>query len=354
MKLALLGDIAFLNENILGGGWESRLAEVSDVLSRYDCVIANLETPLTSGKRTFVCKGMHLKSDTRAIPILKALHVTAVSLANNHAYDFGGDGLRETIRALDDADIAFFGVDGKVFQAGSGDDRITAHGFCCYSTNGAGYARVTGQKGITALTRENVTMALEADRMSNRFSILSLHWGDEYSNWPNARQVALLEDLAMKYDFLVHGHHAHVVQGVQRIGGSLAAYNLGNFHFDECVSPVVKGLVIRQSEANRQSFILEAEIRNGRVASFRTIGLYNSDRAMERKDISPFLDEIGGQISFCTESAYRKRAQEEILAEKRSNLNPRNLLWLMRKMNYYSIGAKIASYSNKRKYERAF
>jgi poly-gamma-glutamate synthesis protein (capsule biosynthesis protein) len=59
--------------------------------------------------------------------------------------------------------------------------------------------------------------------------MLSLHWGDEYRHSPNQQQEDLGPRLLRSPDVdLIIGHHAHVVQPIDRVGGEWLVYGLGN------------------------------------------------------------------------------------------------------------------------------
>ena len=59
--------------------------------------------------------------------------------------------------------------------------------------------------------------------------ILSIHWGMEHYNEPSVPQLDLAQRLTEETGIdLVIGHHAHVVQPIQKVGGTWIAYSLGN------------------------------------------------------------------------------------------------------------------------------
>lgn len=86
---------------------------------------------------------MHLRSDIENGTILKELGINAVSLANNHVYDFGRKGVEETISELDRLNILWYGIDGKTVYTEVCGQKIALSGFCCYSTNGVNYKKKT-------------------------------------------------------------------------------------------------------------------------------------------------------------------------------------------------------------------
>ena len=69
-------------------------------------------------------------------------------------------GLEDTIAALNEAGIRYYGVNGKSETVVVKGESLTFHGYCCYSANGAHYAAKAEQKGIHALTKKRVKHAL--------------------------------------------------------------------------------------------------------------------------------------------------------------------------------------------------
>ena len=62
--------------------------------------------------------------------------------------------------------------------------------------------------------------------------LVSLHWGDEYVEYPSLAQMRFARRLVEAGADIIVGHHPHVVQGVERYRGAVIAYSLGNFVFD--------------------------------------------------------------------------------------------------------------------------
>lgn len=352
MKVSLLGDIAFLEESTLDGSWEKIISNVSPIVKSCDLAIANLETPLTSKTKTSVCKGMHLKSDSRTCNILQALGVEYVSLANNHIFDFGFSSLRDTTDTLSSRGIKYFGLSGS--NEIVVDNEISIHGFCCYSTNAAGMSKKEGDGLVVPLTRENVELALEQDARRGLLSILCFHWGDEYSHYPNARQIKFVEEITALYPCIIQGHHAHVVQGIQEVNGSAVFYNQGNFYFDKCISPVNEKLVIEQSEETRRSYLAILDIQNGRLVSQSIVGVENAGSALEVCDIDAELSHYSDHVRDMLLPEVAQVLNEKRYALRSENHPSHDIKWLASKLNYYSIGAKLKSYINDSLYKKAF
>ncbi|MDF2943780.1 MAG: hypothetical protein K0S01_2638 [Herbinix sp.] len=354
MKIAFLGDIALIgryditqNENV-----KERLEVIANKLLEYDYVIANLESPLTDKTTSIIPKSMHLRTPVVNVELLNYLHINAVSLANNHLFDFGKKGLEDTINALESHDVEWFGANSKNLLKEFNGEKICFSGFCCYSTNGTGYIEENNKIGINTLTYDNIIQQLEKDKNNKAFSILSFHWGTEHTNYPKYDHIRLAETIAMKKNSLICGHHPHIIQGVQKINDSLIAYSLGNFLFDDSTS--IKGnFTIKQNENNKKSFIFEVDINESKVSNCKYHGFKDGEGGFVFFDINTELQQISEPLEKIDDiTAYetkRKEQFDEIILEK---FGKHNLKWILNRLNYYSIGARILAIFRNKKYLR--
>ena len=354
MKIAFLGDIALIGKYDLTKNprAKNRLNIMAEKLAEYDYVIANLESPLTNEDKTMVCKSMHLKTPTVNVELLKYLHIDAVSLANNHSYDFGKKGLFETMKTLDNNGIEWFGVNSKHLIKEINGEKISISGFCCYSTNGTGYIKKNKNEGINPLTYDNVVTQLGIDRDNKAFSIFSFHWGDEHTNYPKFEHISLANKIANKKDVLIWGHHPHIIQGIQKINNSIVAYSLGNFLFDDYVS-ITGNYILKQSPDNKKTFILSVEIENGLIVSQEYYGIKDEEGGFVFFNIESELNEISKQLN-CIDDVdiYEKIRRLQIRKVHYRKFGKRNIKWLMSRLNYYSIGAYITARYRKKKYRK--
>ncbi|MDC0801309.1 CapA family protein [Clostridium paraputrificum] len=355
MKIAFLGDIGIFPWGLIGTDWKNNLYEIKKKLMEYDLVVANLETPITNLNRTIECKGIHLKSDSNVIDILKYLNIKVVNLANNHICDYGLRGMQDTIDILEQNNIKYFGINNKSLKMEVCGERISFHGFSCFSTNGTRYINLKqNRNGVCSLNKKDVETVLFKDLNEDYYSILSFHWGDEYSNLPNQKQVDFMHELALKYKFIVHGHHAHVMQGIESVKNNLIAYNLGNFCFDECRSQVNSKLKIKQTEENQESYILSVEIMDKQIFTWSTEGIkYKNNRIIPNNN-NEKINYLSNLIKDCDKEWYKEESQKLISKQRCNNCAKHNFKWLISKMNYYSIGALILSYINDFKYKKSF
>lgn len=351
MKIAFLGDVALLgqfditkNENVA-----ESIKYLKKVLEKYDYVVANLESPLTNRKKTLVCKSMHLRSAIPNVRVLKELGIRAVSLANNHMYDYGRKGLKDTISTLEQAGIDWYGVDGKDLEICIKEEKIIFSGFCCYSTNGEGYRKKQG-KGINLLNADDVFEQLQRDESKKAFSVLSIHWGIEHTNYPAREHMNLANKLACRKSLLLHGHHPHVIQGITDIGNSTIAYSLGNALFDEAES-ITGNFKLGLNEENRRSFVLGLNIEKGKIINRVIHGFYISEHGIQAYDIEKELTAISEKLTCIDDievyEQMRQKQYQTVIGEK---FGKRDFKWLVNRLNYYSIVAKFMAILRKKNY----
>jgi hypothetical protein len=153
-----------------------------------------------------------------------------MSLANNHAFDFGPQGQGQTVRALRERDVAVTGRPGEIAVLRRGGVRIAFVGF-------APYRWANDVRDLEAVT----SMVRAAGRRADVIVVLA-HLGGEGSDQmhvPAGREVAMGEDRGDTRAFahaavdagadLVLASGPHVLRGIERRRGRVIAYSLGNF-----------------------------------------------------------------------------------------------------------------------------
>jgi poly-gamma-glutamate synthesis protein (capsule biosynthesis protein) len=343
MKIAFLGDTAFFGKfstlNDQKDNIFKRFEAVKEVLKNFDFVVANLETPLTECKKTCTGKSAYIKGVPEDVELLKYIGVTHVTLANNHIFDYTGKGFEDTISNLKKAGIKLFGVNGISCIEKIDENEICFHGFCCYSTNARGFAEKNKSYGVNVLDFENTKKVLETDKQNNRLSILSVHWGEEHVNYPNRYHIDFARDLAKEYSFMLHGHHPHVVQGIEQIKDSLIAYSLGNFCFDDVYTKKSSKPLIKLSENNRTTFILSVEVKQNKIVEHKCIPLYIGDEKIEMTDPCKFeknMQEYSAALN-SEKFSYIEKRQKLLSAYLNSRKRMRNLKWYLKRLNLESV-----------------
>ena len=340
MRIAFLGDIALIGKyDTKQMGQESvyaRLNWAKTILQDCDYVIANLETPLTNVIKTNEPKSMPLRSDTSNVKVLNYLGINAVSLANNHVYDYGEKGLVETIRTLEENGIDYFGIDGKQLLIEAA--RISIQGFCCYTANGWHYNTLPGNGRLNTLTDKAVEEFCTLVKSSGYYPIIVPHWGEENTHYPQSEHVFIAQHIIESGKCSIVGHHPHVPQGVLLEENGICAFSLGNFLFDDCYSPK-NGMRVVQTVDNKKGFILVLDINEGKLIDHKIIPYCDLENGLEYdSDGSRIIEEYSQTIR----SQYGKPEYERIRQEEQQNarirrLGKRDIKWLVNHLNYNSV-----------------
>lgn len=355
MKIAFVGDIALIGKYDLMKNpcAKSSLEEIAKFLKGYDYVIGNLESPLTDRTWSTIPKSMHLRSPKVNVELLKFININIVSLANNHSYDFGRKGIEDTIDILRKNGIEYFGIDNKSISI----NNLTLRGFCCYSTNAVGYNSPSNKKGVNTLDYNEVIKQIEQDKESKKITLLSIHWGDEHTNYPKNDHIQFARLLSEKNKIILSGHHPHVVQGIENVNNSIIAYSQGNFCFDDCEAITGTGLKLIQNEENKESFILEINILNNKIDSYQTIGIKEIDTRIVFNPIDTKLTKISEELTNILDlNIYQEKRilQYSDPQFRIKKFGKKNFKWYIKRLNYYAIGAYILGKINRQKYNRLF
>lgn len=243
VSVAVTGDVMFARKmpNVLSMD-SSPFAGVRDVVSNVDLLLVNFENAATSSGN--VVKGdVPLSCDPSYVPLLKANNNTVASLANNHAFDYGIEGMEDTVKNLEDAGITPIGAgetEDEAHQAVVKEingrkitilNYMDSNNFAEYSYDVMPYANGS-TPGYSAYDSADAQKQI-AEHNDSDMIIAYLHFGNEYSNSPNEDQVKIAHELIDYGADVVLGSHPHVTQGIEVYKGKPVFYSLGNFIFDQ-------------------------------------------------------------------------------------------------------------------------
>lgn len=350
--ISLVGDIALFgafslenNKSLLDG-----LFKVKEILSQSDYVIGNLETPFSQKEKKYGAKSAYIFSKPQNIEVLKYLSVNAVSLANNHIFDYGIEGYELTKKVLEENNIDYFGGEGKENDLYLEDNKIRIFGFCCYSSNPLKCVKY-GDYGVNAFDIALVSERLEKAKRENFFSILSVHSGTEHVNFPSSDLVKVARGLGKEYDYLLYGHHPHVSQGIEQVNNSLIAYSLGNFCFDDVYTSNSKKPLVALSDNNRKSFILQVEIKNNKIIAYKIIPIFiESGKIIVGKGTTEEDIKEYGKIDLSNEIAYNLRRSQYINKYINERKKRRDFKWYLKRLRLRYVKIILNSKKNQKKY----
>ncbi|MGY1754403.1 CapA family protein [Blastococcus sp. SYSU D01042] len=240
-------------------------APVAAIIGAADLAVCHLETPVAPDGGPY--RGYpSFAVQPEIVDALAGAGYDACSTASNHSLDDGVDGLARTLDALDAAGLAHAGTarseeesrQPTVVDAGGARVGLVA---ATFGTNGV--ALPAGRAwSVDVADLPDVDGVLEdaarARAAGADVVVVSLHCCQEYEQDPTPAQEAAVRALLASADVdLVLGHHAHVVQPVERIGDEWVAFGLGN-HLAEHAT---RGYPTEDSVAARFTFTRGADGR---------------------------------------------------------------------------------------------
>jgi poly-gamma-glutamate capsule biosynthesis protein CapA/YwtB (metallophosphatase superfamily)/uncharacterized protein with PIN domain len=242
------------------------------VLRNTDFNLVNLENALTDSEKIFP-KVFNFKATPEKVTVLTEGQIHAVNLANNHILDFSEEGLLETLQVLERANILHIGAGKDLEQARAScivEKEGIKIGLLGCTDNEPSWKATTSRPGthfievgdLTSLRKSIVSLRDQVDLL-----ILSIHWG------PNMRQRPLPHFRSFAYELIdlgvdiLHGHSAHIFQGVEIYKKKLILYDTGDLIDDYAVDPFLR---------NDHSFFFIVKLDKKKLISLKMIPTFIS------------------------------------------------------------------------------
>jgi poly-gamma-glutamate capsule biosynthesis protein CapA/YwtB (metallophosphatase superfamily) len=215
--------------------------EVRATLAQADLVVLNLECCISERGRPWPAPGkpFFFRAPPRAVELLVLLGTDCVTLANNHALDYGVDALADTLEYLAAAGIAAVGAGADLEQArcpvtlAAGGLRVAVVGATDHPPD---FAAGPDRPGVAFadLARQVPDWLLESVRAADaEVTLVTPHWGPNMTSAPVRHVRRAADALVDAGATLVAGHSAHVPHGV----AGPVLYDLGDFLDDYRVDP---------------------------------------------------------------------------------------------------------------------
>ncbi|MFI1734892.1 CapA family protein [Streptomyces acidicola] len=209
------------------------LAGVKPIISKADLAICHMETPVGKPQGPFEGYPEFLVPP-QILTALKGVGYDTCSTASNHTYDHGLKAVRRTLNAMDKAGLGHTGSSRTPDEAEQINIRdVNGVKVAHLAFSWESFLNPTPEKEKWAFNRIGFDAVKNAESRARKKGadvvILSLHWGLEHYNEPSIPQLRLAERITEDTGInLVVGHHAHVVQPIQKVNGTWVAYSLGN------------------------------------------------------------------------------------------------------------------------------
>ena len=288
VKIAAAGDIMFHSTQKTSGYDEATgtynfkpfFEDVKPILSAADLTIANFESTLGGPERPFTGYPLFNTPD-EAVDALKYAGIDLITTANNHCLDTGSDGLKRTVQVFRESGIDTVGTydekpSSRVLLKEIEDIKIAILSYT-ESTNGLGekYPKEQLNNMINLMHEERILQDIqEAKKMEADFIITYMHWGDEYVEEPNAKQIELAHLMAQEGVDLILGSHPHVIQKSEVIENdehnTFVVYSMGNFisnqrketlgdHREQTEDGIIINIDIEKNHQTNETIIKEVE-----------------------------------------------------------------------------------------------
>lgn len=265
--------------------------DIKDYTSSADITIGSLETTFAGEDRGYSNYPVFNSPDSLATG-LKDIGVDVISLAGNHALDYGYSGICRTIDVLDNVGISHLGT----YKSAEDQDKILIKDVkgvkiafinYTYGTNGI---PVPSDKPycLNLIDKDLISKQIKQAKEQNVDMIVAcMHWGTEYKTSANDEQKELADFLFKSGVDIILGNHPHVIEPMEKKTITLddgstkdvfVVYALGNFTADQ------------RAEITRDSAILNLDITknsNGKIlinrVSYVPIYMYKNSAAKVHK-----------------------------------------------------------------------
>ncbi|TET06150.1 CapA family protein [Candidatus Dependentiae bacterium] len=265
-----------VNDTINTKGYKYPWGNLLPYLQKTDLTILNLENTFTKSTKK-VSKTFNFKADPDKVKTLQIAGIDVVNLANNHILDFDIEGLEETIKTLDNTDI---------YHVGAGSNLEKAHkavvltkndiiiGIIGYTDNEPGWAAGPNKPGINYIHVGDIaTVKNDIANIRNNVDLLiiSIHWGPNMREKPSQQFISFAHQMIDAGVDIIHGHSAHIFQGIEIYKNKLILYDTGDFVDDYRVDPILRNdrsffyKVIIDKKSIRQIQLIPTLISNMQV-----------------------------------------------------------------------------------------
>lgn len=284
IRIAAVGDIMVHSTQLVSAydnasgtyDFKPMFEDVKDILNAADLTIANLETTTAGPSREYTGYPI-FNSPDELIDALKYAGIDVLSTANNHSLDTGRDGLKRTVQVIREKGLDSVGTydekpNSRVLIKDVQGIKIAIVSYT-ESTNGLGaqYSKEELDSMLNMMEEENIIRDIrEAKELGADLIITYMHWGQEYMQEPNQKQVQLAQLMAEEGVDIILGSHPHVIQKSEfiQVNGkkTFVVYSMGNFISNQRVETLGSGY-----ENTEDGVIVNIDIRKNDLTSETTI-----------------------------------------------------------------------------------
>lgn len=262
----LFGGDVLLSDHVLGayergGGIAGVLGEgFLEEISQADIFMVNQEFPFSSRGEQAPDKQYTFRLPPEKVSIFQEMGIDIVTLANNHALDFGTDALLDTCAVLDSAGIRRVGA-GSLEEAQAWETievkgkRIAFLGVTRVIPVAEWAATAYNPGMFSTYDPSRALEQIQAAKEENDYVVVYVHWGIEREEYPEEYEKTMGRQYIDAGADLVIGSHPHVLQGIEYYKEKPIVYSLGNLVFGSSI-PKTMLLRVELSEENMEIFLI--------------------------------------------------------------------------------------------------
>ena len=245
-------------------------SDLMNILQESDILFMNNEFVYSDSDEPLPDKAYTFRANLDRVELLKELGADIVSLGNNHTYDYGDEGLFDTMEVLDEAGIAYVGAGANlkdackiVYVVANGRKIAFVASTDIERTKQYTKAATDTEAGVlkTRDPKPFINVIKRAKKTSD-YVIAVPHWGTEGTLQADSSQRRLANLFVNAGADVLIGGHPHRLQGVAYYGGVPVAYSLGNFWFSNGTLYTTVAQVVISEEHGLQLRFLPCEQKN--------------------------------------------------------------------------------------------
>jgi poly-gamma-glutamate capsule biosynthesis protein CapA/YwtB (metallophosphatase superfamily) len=212
--------------------------DLLEEMKHADLMMINNEFAYSTRGKKEENKSFTFRAHPDRVKILEDMGVDIVSLANNHALDYGQDALIDTFRTLDIAGIDYVGAGETMSRAKAPIYKTVANKTIAYVAASrvifdmSWYATDITPGMVGTYDPAIIVESIKEAKENSDFVVMFVHWGIERNSHPEKYQRKLAQAYIDAGADVVVGCHPHVMQGFEYYQGKLIAYSLGNYLFN--------------------------------------------------------------------------------------------------------------------------
>lgn len=298
-------------------GGEHIFQKVSPLFQEADIAFCNLESVLGEPQDNipFAEKPFNFRASTECAQALADAGFDVVSMANNHAMDYGPRPIQTTRALLADLGLQPFGAGKDLAEATTPalmdvkDTRVIFLGYAIADSSRPFAGR--HQPGMAPIDVALIRRDIRKWRDQADVLIVSMHWGLEYHHEPSPTQRAVARKVIDAGADMILGHHPHVLEGLETYKGKTIVYSMGNFVFDQ-----------KQKADARESMMVRVTIHDKKISAVETVPVDKFEGYLPKPAEGASKDAIAKNIAGYSLLAAGKRPASKPTPEQIAEIVP--------------------------------